>query len=144
MLSWRLQRASRIEMGLFVLTFCEQILDHEFIKKDTTPTKFDSSVPFARQEKRRRQLVLNHITDPETRERIEAAQQKLDEDGVQLGAAYRQDVQNGDALAKLLRYETTIEKSLFRTLHELQRLQAARAGQAFPAPMVVDVNVSSE
>ena len=41
---------------------------------------------------------------------------------------------------ELSRYETTIERSLFRAMHELQRLQAARAGQYVSAPVVVDVS----
>jgi hypothetical protein len=32
----------------------------------------------------------------------------------------------------LSRYEVTIERSLYKALHELQRLQAARDGQAVP------------
>jgi hypothetical protein len=47
-----------------------------------------------------------------------------------------------DVLVKLSRYETSIERSLYKALHELQRLQAARNGEPVPAPVVVDVNVS--
>jgi hypothetical protein len=39
------------------------------------------------------------------------------------------------------RYEVTLERSLYRALHELQRLQAARAGQPVPLPEAVDVDV---
>ena len=42
----------------------------------------------------------------------------------------------------LSRYEVTLERSLYRALHELQRLQAARHGQAVPPPEVLDVEVS--
>jgi hypothetical protein len=45
-------------------------------------------------------------------------------------------------LDKVSRYETTLERSLFRTIHELQRLQAARAGEKVPLPAVVDGEVS--
>lgn len=45
---------------------------------------------------------------------------------------------------KLLRYETTIERSIYRALHELQRLQAARAGGAPPLPVAVDVDINKE
>lgn len=44
----------------------------------------------------------------------------------------------------LLRYETTIERSLFKALHELQRLQAVRLGQKIPLPLAIDVNVNKE
>ncbi len=40
------------------------------------------------------------------------------------------------------RYETTLERSLYKALHELQRLQAARDGGFVPAPTVADVEVS--
>lgn len=49
---------------------------------------------------------------------------------------------NGDVFSKLSRYEAAIERSFFRTLHELQRLQAARFGQEVPVPAVVDVDVT--
>jgi hypothetical protein len=39
------------------------------------------------------------------------------------------------------RYETTLERSFHRTLHELQRLQAVRAGRDVSVPAAVDVDV---
>ena len=47
-----------------------------------------------------------------------------------------------DDMEKLLRYETTIERSIYKALHELQRIQAARAGEKPPAPLAIDVDVS--
>jgi hypothetical protein len=47
-----------------------------------------------------------------------------------------------DKMGVLSRYEVTLERSLFRALHELQRLQAARDGQAVPVPEVADMEVS--
>lgn len=48
-----------------------------------------------------------------------------------------------DSIEKILRYETTIERSLYKALHELERLQAKRSGKDTPVPAVVDVNVDS-
>jgi hypothetical protein len=45
-------------------------------------------------------------------------------------------------LEKLSRYETTLERSLYKALHELERRQAARDGQTVPLPVAVDVNLS--
>ena len=42
----------------------------------------------------------------------------------------------------LSRYESTLERGLFKALHELQRLQAERQGDAVPLPEAVDVEVS--
>lgn len=47
-------------------------------------------------------------------------------------------------LEKIIRYETTIERSFFRALHELQRLQAVRLGEKVTAPLAIDVNVNKE
>jgi hypothetical protein len=44
--------------------------------------------------------------------------------------------------AKFTRYEAFLERSLHKNLHELQRLQASRAGVAVPLPVAVDVEVS--
>ena len=44
-------------------------------------------------------------------------------------------------LEKVARYETHLERSLYKALHELQRLQAARDGTG-GAPMALDVDVS--
>jgi hypothetical protein len=49
----------------------------------------------------------------------------------------------GEILEKVSRYETALERSLFRTLHELQRLQAVRGGMALPPPAAVDVDISA-
>ena len=45
-------------------------------------------------------------------------------------------------MSNLERYETTLSRSWLRTLHELQRLQAIRAGERIPTPAAVDVEVS--
>ncbi len=42
------------------------------------------------------------------------------------------------------RYESNFSHRLFRTLHELERLQRMRSGEAVPAPAVIDVTVQSE
>ena len=47
-----------------------------------------------------------------------------------------------DTFANLWRHEAALSRSWSRTLHELQRLQAARAGERVPAPAVVDVDVN--
>lgn len=46
-----------------------------------------------------------------------------------------------EALGKFNRYEVMIERSMYRAIHELQRLQAARRGEHVPAPVVADVDV---
>lgn len=57
-----------------------------------------------------------------------------------LGEAVGRDLLEGrETLTKYEKYEITIERSLFRTLHELERLQAARKGRPVAAPIAIDV-----
>ena len=58
-----------------------------------------------------------------------------------LGLAFVRGANGADAFSKLSRYEAAIERSLYKALHELQRLQAARRGEAVPLPAAVDVNL---
>jgi hypothetical protein len=48
-----------------------------------------------------------------------------------------------DKLQLLSRYELTLERSLFRAPHELQRLQAERQGQPVPVDLTVDVTTDA-
>lgn len=48
---------------------------------------------------------------------------------------------HSDTFGKLARYEAHIERGMYKALHELQRLQAARRGKAVTPPVAVDVGV---
>ncbi len=58
------------------------------------------------------------------------------------GRAFIQEAANADTFTKLARYEAAIERGMYRALHELQRLQAARTGEPVTLPVAVDVVVS--
>jgi hypothetical protein len=47
-------------------------------------------------------------------------------------------------LDRFLRYQSSIERSLFRALNELHRLQSARAGVPVPPPAALDVAVTTD
>ena len=51
-----------------------------------------------------------------------------------------QEVYNSSILSSISRYESNLERTLYRVLHELQRLQGMRQGQAVLAPIAVDVH----
>lgn len=53
-------------------------------------------------------------------------------------------IRRRDTLATLNRYEVTLERSMYRALHELERLQAARRGERVSLPAVLDVDVSGQ
>lgn len=58
------------------------------------------------------------------------------------GLAFIKDGVGANAFTKLSRYEAAIERSLYRALHELQRLQATRAGQHVPLPVDISLDDS--
>ena len=60
-----------------------------------------------------------------------------------IGLAFLQGCGSGtDAFAKLARYETMIQRTIYQARHELQRRQHARRGGHVPPPLVVDLAVS--
>ncbi len=64
-------------------------------------------------------------------------------DAATLGRTFIRDANEANAFSKLSRYEATIERSLYKALHELQRLQAARLADGnAPPPVTIDVDVS--
>ena len=44
---------------------------------------------------------------------------------------------------RFFRYETMLEKSIYKALHELERVQAKRNGKDVPLPTVLDINLDS-
>jgi hypothetical protein len=65
-------------------------------------------------------------------------------DGASLtyGKVFLQVSVNSNSFSTLSRYESRMERSLFRSLHELERLQEARKGEPVPAPQAVDIEVT--
>ena len=57
-----------------------------------------------------------------------------------LGGAFYDDSVNASTLSKLSRYETSIERALYRALHELQRLQSFRDKGTASTQVVIDVD----
>jgi hypothetical protein len=53
-------------------------------------------------------------------------------------------IRAASAFTTLSRYEAAIERSYYRALHELQRLQHVRLGGHAPLPVALDVTVSRD
>ena len=61
-----------------------------------------------------------------------------------LGLAFTRHSRRSIVFPTLSRYEAGIERSYYRALHELQRLQHARRGGQSQPPLAVDVNLTGE
>lgn len=79
------------------------------------------------------------------REMIEEDRQEFMSNNIRtIGKALSIDFSNNDTYGKLIRYEASIERGIYKALHELERLQAKRNGEIVPLPVAIDVDVSGE
>ena len=122
---WRLRRLQRVEAGVFE----NEILSASRDREDRAKPPSD--------------VALRDALNPRAAPSYEERDQTVRRAGIdEWGAAFVRDADGGNAFSKLSRYETTIERSVFSSLHELQRLQSARNGGAGAAPLAADLNVS--
>ncbi len=136
---WRLRRLYRVEAGIFT----HESLTIELDRARNEARSFEEfEDEFALADLTEGNV---HITDEERHgqatARAEKAARLLQEESLALGVAFKQDAENAGAISKLSRYEAAIERSLYRALHELQRVQAARQDGQAPASIAIDVTV---
>ena len=61
-----------------------------------------------------------------------------------LGKAMSSDFAYQDTYGKLIRYEASIERGIYKALHELLRLQGARNGETVPLPIAIDIGLDQQ
>jgi hypothetical protein len=137
---WRLGRLGRVKAGVFAYELYGELAErarreastHEKAVLDDMAGIYDATV------------VMDEQKHQEALSRAQEAEALQEDEGTAtLGRTFIRDAGGANAFSKLSRYEAAIERSLYRALHELQRLQAARYVQGGVAPPVaVDVNVS--
>jgi hypothetical protein len=137
--TWRLRRLGRVEAGIFTSELYGELTTRAYNQANT----------YVRPELQDllESIEKTTITDEQKhKEAISNAEQLeaiRDSETGMLGQSFIQDANKANAFSKLSRYETTLERSLFRALHELQRLQAARnVGSSVSPPAAIDVDVS--
>jgi hypothetical protein len=89
-----------------------------------------------------REMMDHEVADKESSRRAYSRNKR--QEPVTLWDALESDFQYRDTLGKFMRYESHLERGMYKAMHELQRLQAARSGESVPAPVVVDVDVSGQ
>ena len=147
---WRLRRLGRVEAGIFAWNLYGDLARraHEKASSHTQPVILkavyddDNLIPPER--------IVPPEKDQETRSTAQeiVANQEIeamkDAETPTLGLTFIRDANGANAFSKLSRYEAAIERSLYKALHELQRLQATRRadGNALP-PVAIDLDVSA-
>lgn len=139
---WRLRRLGRVEAGIFSWEFYGEMADRAREEADSYITSRPSLAEV-------RAEANTYVSDMENYQEAVARAQEMEAlqetETASLGRTFVRDADKGNAFSKLSRYETAIERSLYRALHELQRLQAARHADdkvTPPAAMEVDVDVT--
>ncbi len=140
--TWRLRRLGRVEAGIFAFELYAELAERAR-QEVRTYTRTESPDD----EFMAMYLPKTIITDEQKHREATDKALKLesirDVETATLGQTFVRDANKANAFSKLSRYETPIERSLYKALHELQRLQAARRAEGnVPPPVAVDVEVS--
>lgn len=133
---WRLRRLEMVEVGVFhwrIYGIKVEQLTRKVRSFEKTALEL---LPFGET------VISDKASHAEATEELGRVWQQRERDEVLLGRAIDADAANSDSFGKLARYETSLERSLYKALHEFQRLQAARLGQPVPLPEAVDVDIS--
>jgi hypothetical protein len=132
---WRLRRLGRVEAGIFAWQLYEELAERaQQEAKSYVSTMADVYNDDIIRDRQKHQEALSKAQEIKAKQDAETAT---------LGRTFIRDADNANAFSKLSRYETAIERSLYKALHELQRLQAARRAEGnVPPPVAVDVDVS--
>jgi hypothetical protein len=127
--AWRLRRLERVEAGILAWHYYEEVRDRAVARLRSHETTLLARIEA-------QEIV---VTDAKAHEaaRVELSRvhdiSRQHED-VLLGRAFIRDGLEVDALTKLARYEAGLERTLYRALHELRRLQSMRPVQSALAP----------
>ncbi len=134
---WRLRRFRRVETDIFARQLYEDMREQaqseakSYEGGDLTDL-IESTTPIKDEQKHQEALS-----------RAQEMQAKLDAETTALGRAFMRDANEANAFSKLSRYEVALYRSLYRALHELQRLRATRHAEgSVTPPLAVDVDVS--
>jgi hypothetical protein len=122
--TWRLRRIQQIETGLLGWQYFE--IQSERANKKAGTYEYD---PF------KRKLILeSSLLYNESKLREKEAKEIAESDVPTLGMAFSKSQED---LAKLSRYQVAIERSLYKALEELERLQSKR--KSTEKPMIIDI-----
>jgi hypothetical protein len=137
---WRLRRLGRVETGIFAWELYGELAERA---QQEARTQEKTGLDQALENTRLPSVILDEQKHQEALSEAKEMEAKRDAETTALGRTFIRDADEANAFSKLSRYETAIERSLYKALHELQRLQAARRAEGNVSPPVaVDVDVS--
>jgi hypothetical protein len=134
--AWRLRRVPIFEAALYRRISAERLVKQEAESVQQYELTDD--------ERALASLRRTEVADDD-RQAHEDAQQRLESARNQLNVPFFKTTHvletAPEPFKNLWRHEAALSRSMFRTLHELERLRAKRAGEHVSVPAVVDVDV---
>jgi hypothetical protein len=128
---WRLRRLERAETALFHSLIHRLKANQLATEVRSYQEDFADHLGMAL-----RPEITDKAAHTKASEALKRAQYEQNRDEVLLGRAIDADAKEGDAFAKLARYERSLERSFHRALDELRRIQDKR--QIRPSPPILD------
>ena len=136
---WRLRRLGRVEAGIFAWELYQELAERARREVDSyEKSRLDKEI----EKLGGPTTVTDDQKHQEALAKAQAMEAERDAETATLGRTFIRDANLANAFSKLSRYETAIDRQIYRALHELERRQAARGGAAMAPPQVVDVEVS--
>jgi len=134
---WRLRRLRRVEAGIFAWELYGELAERA--QQEAQSYESNVYIELASSD----DIITDEQKHQQALSKAQEMKAKQDAETATLGRTFIRDADQANAFSKLSRYETTIWRSLYKALHELQRLQAARRteGDVLP-PIVLDMDVS--
>jgi hypothetical protein len=87
--------------------------------------------------------ITDEASHTEATDTLGQAEYERDRDEVLLGCALDVDAKEGDTFGKIIRYDRSLERSLFRTLDELRQIQGKRRNRpSFPISDAVTLDAN--
>src|ERR687894_353480 len=140
--TWRLQRLGRVETGIFAFEHYGELAARAR-REARTYTRTEGPDDEFISQYLSRTVITDEQKHREATDKARRLEAMRDAETATLGQTFVRDANKANAFSKLSRYETTIERSLFKALHELQRLERpGGAGGNVSPPVAVDVDVS--
>ena len=135
---WRLRRLRRVEAGIFAWELYGELAE----RAQQEAQSYESNVYIELTSSD--DIITDEQKHQEALTKAQEMKAKQDAETATLGRTFIRDADQANAFSKLSRYETAIQRSVYKALHELQRLQAARHTKVAPLPpIVLDIDVSA-
>jgi hypothetical protein len=124
---WRLRRLERVECALFHW----RIHQHEAHRLGVKAGSYvEMTGELSSMNLGGQPTIKDQASYDRAMEEFRSAESERDRAELGLGRAFDADAKDGETIGKLGRYETAIERSLFRSLQELHQIQERRHNRA--------------